>query len=219
MRFLVLTLATFLSLVSMGRAEEIRVAGKTLSIVPPEGYCALDRDNPADAFVMDAVEKAQAGHGLVLMHFVLCTELDDWHAGRAPGYSHYGNASVQLQDGTPHTFRVSLPDFIAEMQKHMPTIDTAEIEQEINGKVEDVELSGSQVLGVIDKDSNALYLALVSTIEAGGQRTLLAGVTSFTLLGSFIANTNLTAPAEPGAHDRLLAIQKAYLAELVRQNP
>lgn len=219
LRFLILTLATFLFLVSGGYAEEIQVGSKTLSIVPPEGYCVLDHNNPADAFVMDTVQKAQAGHGLVLMHFVLCTEFDDWHAGRAPGYSHYGNTSVQLQDGTPHTFRISLPEFIAEMQKHMPEIDMAEIEREVNGKVEGIELSGSQVLGVIGKDSNALYVGLASAVEVGGQRTLLAGVTSFTLLGSFIANTNLTAPAEPGAHERLLVTQKAYLAELVRLNP
>ena len=72
---------------------------------------------------------------------------------------------------------------------------------------------------MIGKDSNAHYVGMVSTVAAGGQRTLLAVVTSFTLLRSFIVNTSLTAPEEPGAHERLLAVQKTYLAELVRRNP
>jgi hypothetical protein len=105
------------------------------------------------------------------------------------------------------------------MESHMPKLDIAEIEKEIDAKTEGVDVSGSQLLGVIGKDANALYIGLLSNVTGGGQQATMAGVTSFTLLRSVIANTNLYEPAEAGAHDKLLSIQKTYLAELVRRNP
>jgi hypothetical protein len=218
LRALIVATAVLLALATTASADDISVGGRTLSIMPPEGYCALDRSNPADARVMDTVEKAQAGRNQVLMHFVPCTELEDWHAGRIAVYSVYGNVAVQLNNGTPTATRMSRTDFIDGMQAHMPTLDMKDIESEVNSKIEGMQLSGSQMLGVIDKDSNALYVALAMEVSANGENLAKSAVTTFTLLGPFVANTNMATAAMPGAYDRLLAIQKTYLANLVQQN-
>jgi hypothetical protein len=220
MHILALAFVTLLALTAAAGAEDFQVGGETLSIDPPDGYCALDRSHPADAFILGAIEKTQAGANQVLMQFALCQQLEDWHAGRIPNYSNYGGVTVQLEDGTPRSIRMSRRDFIVGMQTHMPKADMTDIENEINAKLEGLAaISNSQMLGVVGKDGSALYIGVLGTVEVGGERTLLAGVTSITLLRSFVVNTNLYAPAEPEMHDHLLAIQKAYLAELVRQNP
>ena len=217
MRFLLLAVGIFLFMTQAGQAAEFQVAGQTLSISPPHGYCALDRNNPSDAPVIERLEKSQAGRNQVLMSFALCSELADWRAGRIPYYKHYGNVTVQLQDGSPQKLQSSRADFIASMEETMPKIDPAEVDREVSTRTG--EITGSQLLGIIGKDSNALYIGLLVSLKAEGQPIVLAGVTSFTLLKSIVVNTNLYEPASADAHEHLLSIQQPYLAQLVQRNP
>ncbi|HWA45377.1 MAG TPA: hypothetical protein VHA10_19300 [Hypericibacter adhaerens] len=220
MRFCwILAFGAALFTASLAEAEQVQVGGRFLSIEPPQGYCALDRTKPQDARVMQAVENAQADRNRVLMHFVPCNEIEAWRAGRLTSYSVYGNVAVQLENGQPRVAGMSRGDFINAMQSQMPKLDTKEVESEINARLQGMKLSDTQLLGVVDKDRNGLYIALAMTASAGGQDMAKAGVTSFTLLGPFVVNTNMATAAAPGAYDKLLAIQKPYLAKLVSQNP
>ncbi len=219
MRFLVLTLAAFLCLASSGHAEEIRLGSKTLSIPPPDGYCTFDRNNPADAFVMDTTERAQAGQNQVLVHFAPCRDLDDWHAGRIPNYSVYGNVAVQLERGAPHSIALARREFLARTKSEMPEVDIKEVESEANATTDAIQISESQFLGILDHDQNALYVGILSVAEVAGQKHRVISITGLTLLGSIVTNINLSAAADSGTIDRLVAIQKAYVAELVRLNP
>jgi hypothetical protein len=201
----------------------VRVGDKTLALDPPPGYCELDPGDPNDAVVIKRVETQQEGMNLVALQFGICNELADWRASRIPILSRYGQIMLPLSYAqAPRPLPMSRQEYLGEVAPAIPKVDAAEVaelESKLNSRTEDVQVSGIQNLGILDQDGNALYVGMLGVIEGGGQKLPVAAVAGATLLSSIPATVNLYGPTEEGAFDKLIAIQKAYVAELIRRNP
>ena len=219
LRFLILTLATFLSLVSVGHAEQFQVAGKTLSLTPPEGYCLLDRSRKEDDGLTALLERSQAGVNQVLLNFALCTELEDWHAGKIPNLRHFGNVMVPVENGSTYALSVPRQSYVAALAGQVASVDFAAITQEVNRKLEIGQVTDNQFLGALHQDDSAIYIGILTTLDSGGQKLPQAGIAALTLLNSVPASLNMQWPAEEDVLKGLLAAQQKYASALIQANP
>jgi hypothetical protein len=224
MRLRVLTVAItiLLAFATPAGADDISVGGKILSIAPPQGSCAYDRSNDADAAVMKRVEDAQAGRNSVVLQFGLCDEFVRWRANEIV-FTQFGQIMLPLTyTGAPCPLPMSRQAYLDQVAPKIPQIDAntvQKVEDELNSKVDDAQISDFQILGILDRDENALYVGFVGVLEIDGKRFPSAGVGAITMLGSVPAIVNLDGPAGEGVFDKLLDAQKAYVAELIRKNP
>ena len=101
----------------------------------------------------------------------------------------------------------------------MDSAAVAEVERDINARLDGVQLSGLQNLGVLDRNPDALYVGILVAVEQDGQKIPRVLVAAPTMLGSNPVTVNLFSAPEEGAIDQLIATQKTYVAELIRQNP
>jgi hypothetical protein len=223
MRIVTLAFAILLAFTAAGAAEDFQFGGQTLSISPPPGYCALDPSDPNDAVVIKRLEVQQEGMNLVPLQFGICNELADWRAGRIPVLSRYGQIMLPLSYAeAPRPLPMSRQEYLDTVAPQIPKVDAAqvaELESKLNARTEDVQISSIQNLGILDQDENAIYVGMLGVITGGGQKLPVAAVAAATLLESIPVTVNLYGPTDEGAFDKLVAIQKAYVADLIRRNP
>jgi len=209
--------------VSTVRANEVEIAGETVYLPPPDGFCLMDRSNAMDATIIDRVEHAQVGQSQILLHYADCDELEDWHAGKIITYMHYGNIASPYIDGRVRTIRgATRAEVLAKLKEAMPAFDEpalADALAAMDERISDVAIQRAQFLGLVGDDENAIYSAMVTTLESEGQQLTMAGVWGSTFLRSIVINVYRYQPMAPGAIEELLTELRPYLAELVRRNP
>jgi hypothetical protein len=222
LRALILATATLLALSAAASADEVNVAGRSVSLVPPEGACAYDRNNEFDAAVMKRVEDAQEGLNKVVLQFGRCEEFPRWRMGGIP-FSQFGQIMLPLSyPGAPQPLPLWRREYLNLMASQIPQLNDADIQRievELNGKVEDAQIKGSQLLGILDRDENALYVDFLGVLEIDGKSFPQTGIGAVTMLGSIPVSVNLYSPVGEGAFDKLIDAQKVYVAELIRRNP
>jgi hypothetical protein len=219
MRLIVLCLV--LAIASPVSAETFDIAGRTVAIELPTGFCPLDRDHPMDREIFAVTEDVNTT-ARYLFHAAPCQSLEDWHEGRALAVDRYMNAVTPLFEGEPKGLGgMTRSRFLWEMKQTLPTLDLDEVQAEVDemysGK--DIAVGGIQMLGVIAEDENALYVALASTVETAQGENVVATLWATTALNSAIVFVYLTTDMAPGIHETLAAELAPYMAELVRQNP
>jgi actin-like ATPase involved in cell morphogenesis len=64
-----------------------------------------------------------------------------------------------------------------------------------------------------------LAIGVLAAVEVDGQKVPRIGIVASTMLSSIPTNVNLFAPSGEGDIEQLIAMQKSFAAELVRQNP
>lgn len=222
MRAGIVALAMLLAFAGPLAAEDVTAGGKTLSLQPPAGFCVYDRSNAFDAAAMQRAEDAQAGKNRIVLQFGRCDEFAQWRSGAIP-FGEFGRIMLPLNyPGAPQPLPLSRQKYLDIMAPKVPKLDPADlkrIEDQPSSKISDAQASGPQLLGLLDQDHNALYVGFLGVLEVGGKKYPLAGVGAVTMLGSIPASVNLYRPMEKGAFDKLIAAQKAYVAELIRKNP
>jgi hypothetical protein len=219
MRVALFALATLLLSAPVAAAEKFQIDGQTLSISPPEGYCLLDRSRPDDAGLTALLERSQEGVNRVLQNFALCAELEDWHAGRINNLRHFGNVMVPVENGETKALDMSRSAYVTALAGSVNSVDYTALEREINEKIDLVQISGTQFLGALHQDEQALYIGVLVALETGGKRLPQAGIAILTMLGKIPASMNMQWPAEEGVFDGLLAAQQSYAAALIQANP
>lgn len=222
MRALIVAIAILVTFTTPVRANDVPVGGKTLSIAPPEGFCEYDRSNDFDAAVMKRVEDAQTGMNRVALQFGRCDEFKRWRAGGVT-FSQFGQIMLSLDyPGAPQPVPMSRQDYLDRVAPQIPQLnagDVQRIEDQLNGKINDAQIAGSQLLGILDRDKNALYVGFLGVLEVDGKQFPLAGIGAVTMLGSVPTTVNLYRPVGEGAFDKLIDVQKTYVADLIRRNP
>lgn len=218
----IMAVALLLAFAGPLAAADVSVGGKTLSILPPDGSCAYDRSNEFDAAVMKRVEDAQAGMNQVVLQFGLCDEFPRWRMGGIL-FSRFGQIMLPLDyPGAPQPLPLSRQKYLDIMAPQIPQLkpdDVKKIESQLNNKMNDARITGAQLLGVLDRDDNALYVGFVGALTVAGKQFPIAGVGAVTMLGSVPATLNLYSPIGEGAFDKLIDAQKVYIAEMIRLNP
>lgn len=219
MRLIAVILIGLLLPVSAASAEQFQIAGKTLSLTPPEGYCPLDRSRKDDDGLTTLLERSQAGVNQVLLNFALCTELEDWHAGKIQNMRHFGNVMVPVENGSTYALSVPRQSYVAALVGQVASVDFAAITKEVNQKLEIGQITDNQFLGALHQDDSAIYIGILTTLDTGGKKLPQAGIAALTLLNSVPASINLQWPAEEDVLKGLLAAQQQYTAALIQANP
>jgi hypothetical protein len=157
-----------------------------------------------------------------VLQFGRCDEFPQWRTGTV-AFSEFGRIMLPLNyPGAPQPLPLSRQKYLDIMAPKVPKLDPADvkrIEDQASSKATQTLASGSQLLGLLDQDHNALYVGFLGMLEVDGKKYPLAGVGAVTMLGSVPASVNLYRPMGQGAFDKLIDAQKAYVAELIRRNP
>src|SRR5215467_8899013 len=89
----------FLLFMLSASAETLTLAGKTVVLEPPPGYCALDAARPQEAEVIAFNEKMQQPRNHVIMQLADCDELAEFRAGKRQLFEKYGQYFTAVRDG------------------------------------------------------------------------------------------------------------------------
>jgi len=223
LRTLALAVAGLLLLASTAAAEPVEVHGRTLELHLPNGYCLLDATLPGETELIESLRASNAGQNDLIAYFAPCNDLIAYRVGALDRLTEYGTLMVPLVDGAFTPGPGPRADFLAEMRGAMPTVDEAmlaELEQQASNNPQGVQISGSQFLGILHEDANALYLGLLFQASAEGETLAGAAVLAFTLLGDVAFTVNLYRPYRSNADLVALVSELGpYMAGLTAANP
>ncbi len=213
-----------LLLAAPAAAEPVALPFGTLEIALPDGYCALDPNDPIEAEVIAFVVSMQEGQNVVVSQFVECAELALWRAGTAEEFFRFGQVMLPLSDGQVLPLPFDRATFLQEMVGYLPAVDDAmvkEVVEQINDNSQGIGVEDVQFLGLMDRDEAGIYVGMLSrpTFEGEGSG-FQAGLMSMTLIQRVVVSTYLYRVYEDEEDfDRLIVEQKAYLADLIAANP
>jgi hypothetical protein len=202
-------------------AEDYELAGKPVAIDVPGGFCALDRAQAMDRQLFAATEDVNTT-AKYLLHAGPCDSLSEWRAGKSPYLPLYLSAVTPLFDGEIRSIgSLSRRDFLAGMKRALPAMNMADIQESVNEMYQgsDLAIEESALLGVVAEDENALYVALVGTVDSPNGEVTSAIIWATTVLNSIPVFVYLTDALTPGVYEALTRRLQPYLAELVRRNP
>jgi len=109
------------------RAETLVVLGRPLELAPPQGFCRLSPEAPAETALAEALAAAAGPARHQVMAFADCDQLEAWRSGGAPAPARLGQIAGLLNDaGEPHTVDVTA-NHLHQMRKGMPRRSASEI--------------------------------------------------------------------------------------------
>ena len=182
------------------------------------GLCPLSRTVQHDQLYLAQQERLQAGNNRLLAAAVLCDELEAWRRRQVPASS-WALWLLAARDGVPVQMPTGLEraKVLDELARAMPKLDLSRVAAEMRQRTakEGVSLS-PQSFGVIDRDRNGLYMAMVGDFTVGDRTTQTYGVVGMTLIGTRIVSLNLYR-ANPDANsiEDMLPIVQRTLAQAV----
>ena len=207
------------------RAEQLVLAGQSVVVEAPAGYCALDRNRPEEAARIEAQEKGQAGLNRLVLAFVDCADLAKSRETGTYDYSKYGMTLVPLQSGeVSKAMGLSRREYVQAVAKQLPAFDAAAAIENARKRLNDAgaSVNGVRMLGVLAQDDTALYFGIgldgIGNAAQGTQHRVL-GVVGLTLVNQVPMSMNLyRVDAEDDAIPELLAEDKASVAALLQAN-
>src|SRR5437660_6785251 len=80
-------------------AEELQIAGRTLQIQPPAGFCALDPARPDESQTLELQQRMQQQQNKLVMVYLECQDLERQRGGAAVEAKRYGIVLASQQQG------------------------------------------------------------------------------------------------------------------------
>lgn len=204
-------------------AEPVDLYGRQVEFFLPLGYCYLDENQAAEKMIVDNIVQMNQGSNDLVAYFAPCNDLVAYRAGAIVTLSEYGIVFVPLVDGSFQAAPTPRAESLPQIAASMPALDEAllaEIEQEVNQNPAGFTLSGTQFLGLIGQDANAIYAGMVAEVSDGQTSTPAAGVLAITQLQDVVVTINLYRGYQSNADIvALLTEAETYAAELVAANP
>ena len=207
-------------------ADAISVAGRTLNLQPPSGYCQADK-NHAERPIIEGLEKGAGKGSRVLMVFAQCDELKDLRSGKIKYLRRYGQYVAPAgADGTvkPQPVGALRGEFVDAMANNIrrgaPGAGSPQDAAKKPRQYPELKPGEMQSLGLLANDGNAAYIGLIQGFKApSGDVLKLASVGAITLLDGIQINADLfEAYTTTPNIDGLLAQQKAGISALVAKN-
>ncbi len=205
-------------------AATVTVAGRSINLDPPQGYCQADK-NHAERAIVESLEKGAGKGPVVLMVFARCDELNDFRHGKIKDLHRYGQylalpigGAIEAQP--PGVIRIDFVESVAAGFQSTDSISAAPKDAKTPRQYPDVGTGERKTLGLLAKDANAAYIGALQGFKgASGDALKLASVAAITLLNGIAVNTDLfeVYTAEPDI-DRLLEQQKSNASALIAKN-
>jgi hypothetical protein len=185
-----------------GAAEVLSLAGKSVTIDPISGYCALDKSRTDERLAFSFVEEAVAADSQLLAYWMECTALEAIrnNAGQGPGPYILVMASKKgdrlFRSG--HSRQEVVGQARAEIaavygQQEFPTAMDGQTQAQLNNTIEtfaasskaDGQAGASKFLGFMGRDPEGLYYATAQQNSTNKTAPVLAGVTGLTKVKQF----------------------------------
>jgi hypothetical protein len=205
-------------------AATVTVAGRSLNLDPPRGYCQADK-NHAERAIVEALEKSAGKGPVVLMVFAQCDELNDLRQGKIKDLRRYGQYVAlpvlgAIEPQPPGVIRVDFVESIAASFKSADSDSSARKDAKTPRQYPDVKTGERKSLGLLAKDANAAYIGALQGFKSlSGNESKLASVAAITLLNGIAVNTDLFEVYTAGPDiDRLLDQQKSNVSALIAKN-
>lgn len=204
-------------------AEPVDLYGRQVEFFLPMGYCYLDESQAAEKMMVDNIVQMNQGSNDLIAYFAPCNDLVAYRAGAIVTLGEYGIVFAPLVDGSFQAAPTPRAESLPQIAASMPGLDEtllAQIEQEVNQNPAGFTLSGTQFLGLIGQDANAIYAGMVAEVSDGQTSTPAAGVLAITQLQDVVISINLYRTYRSNADIvALLTEAEAYAAGLVAANP
>jgi len=219
---LALSFAALLPALPAG-AEPVDLYGRQVEFFLPMGYCYLDESQPGEQQLVSAIVQSNQGSNDLIAYAAPCNDLIAYRVGAIEVLSEYAIIFVPLVDGGFQPTPVSRAESLPQIAASMPALDEAalqQLEQEASSNPHGVTISGSQFLGLIGQDANAIYAGMLSNVSDGTTTSAVAGVLAITQLQDVIVTFNVYRVYRSNADIvALLTEAEAYVADLVAANP
>ena len=174
-------------------ASEFDVAGTTIQLPQLGGFCELDRTMPVEKALYETMSELQKAAGnSVLVLSIPCDELDRFQRGN--GMSEWSqwitpNLSTTVRDSLRQLSRATI---VESLERTVPQLDITALSEKARAMAQDkaqLQLN-VQEIGLIGKDSNALYVGIAMTAALNNDTSVsvVSGVISITFVNSTIVN-------------------------------
>src|SRR5690349_3945255 len=162
-------------------AETLTLAGKTVVLEAPQGYCALDAARPQEAALIAFNEKMQQPRNHVIMQLADCDELAEFRADKRQNFDKYGQYFTAVSDGAvKRVTGYARADFLDDAAKELPKLDSGGIVDEVTKKVHDnagADVGGVKFLGVLKQDDAGVYMGIAfGNLSVGDQNLAGSGM-------------------------------------------
>ena len=152
--------------------QDTVVGGIALKLIPPIGYCALDRAVDGDASVLDNINDALGRTANKLLSASAdCTQLKEWRQGQRPILSNRAQfqtmMSLENSRAPPGIVRSVCARARSEGDKTRPDI-ALKSQVALEHVMKDVKVNEMRVLGVAAEDATTCYIPVLSRYTLGG---------------------------------------------------
>jgi hypothetical protein len=212
--------------ISSASAETLTLAGKTVVLEPPQGYCALDAGRAQEAELIAFNEKMQQPRNHVIMQLADCGELAEFRAGKRQNFDKYGQYFTAVSNGAVRLVTgYARRDFLADAAKELPKLDSGALVDEVTKKAREnagAEVGGVKFLGVLKEDDAGVYMGIAFGNLSVGNQSLASssmGVVGLTLVNEVSVSLGLyRVNVGPEAVPDLLAALQQTMASVVAAN-
>jgi hypothetical protein len=141
---ILLWIATLIPLIAIisqqSKAVAVTVGEVQINLAAPKGYCPLDKRNPAESQVLDAMQQVNQGRTEELGAFAQCERLKAWRDVKADDLGNTADyqVSLNMKDRRLSAER-EIPGMCATFRKQGAAFIN-NIKEEIDKRVESVEL-------------------------------------------------------------------------------
>jgi hypothetical protein len=180
------------------QAESVTIAGKTIQLVIPAGYCQLTKEKDA-AFMRAAISSFDINNE-VLAIFAACGELDGFRRGSRDALDNFGQILAQKtkKGAFMPIAGVSRQRFITNITgRSFESMDINRMNQEISARYRnafnsEALASEAQRPYLLGADNNGAYFGVQSRlVEMSGKRSNLFGVVGITLINELSLTINI----------------------------
>lgn len=172
----------------------VKIGDREVVLVLPEGHCAMDRNNPSDARVLNLIEKGTGNRNEVVVGFADCVQLKDWREGRQEFLDDFGQyqtvVAAKHQDFSANAAALIKQVCDTHRQNGEKILDTAtsKVNEELRKQQETLSVNESRYLGVYSQTAAQCSSSVIQnlTTESGQSKTLFAINTTTVLNGKVV---------------------------------
>jgi hypothetical protein len=207
------------------RAEDVQIDGHALKLVPSGNFCALDRNQPAEDWLFDQIEKLQAERAQLIAFWSECPALNRYRSGESDSLLPYAMITVSRLSQL-RTTKQSRVQYIAELRRISAgrafnagmKEGTKEAQEKIKRDVDELASQTGEAhhmpevesLGMLlIEDEDAVYYGILDRAAADGNEGVrVAGVAAWTVIDGVVV-TALVYDAFTGPESFELLKQKS----------
>lgn len=234
--FVAVALASPLARGADTSADTSVIAGRTIKVERDLRFCLVGRDNPADQLIHRAFDEA-AGDTLETVSIQAdCAKLDKFRRSESAMGDVEPSLAVQvnLKAGKPMIVTQARPQFLDYMESSLKgqysgqiyqfgeksaEAAMARLKQSMGESIGNVDLEGTQILGVVGRDDAAVYLGLIQRFVQGDKRMQVAAVAASTVVNGLPLTITYSEPyTGPEMFKPMLAETQRLTRGIIMQN-